>query len=708
MKPSRLAQLLAPTSIAICGASTEPGTMGHRALANLLKGGFRGTLIPVNPKQRGKTIDGLRWYGSLDEYAQPIDHALLITRAGLVFGLLEDCIRAQVASVSVLSGGFAEIGSAGQALQDRIARLIQSSGMRMLGPNCLGFVNVEAAVYASPGSIFENVWPTGGPLALVSQSGAVAADLLARLHHDGVQASCWISTGNECDVSIADCLEHIAGMRTVSIIAVYLESIQDVARFSAAARLVRAAGQRIVLIRPGRTRAGADAVASHTAALVTDDALYQSLFRELGIIRVDSQRELADVVRTALAIGDTLGGLAIVGSSGGNGAMTADSAALGKIRLARISSAAQANLLSLVAECAPRNPIDITGAANQNPAVVEPFLAIVLAEPDVQTLMMIHGSGMLWRDRAEKMSAALLSLARRFPDKRIVLVAMLDADLARQLETAGIALFDDPVALVRAMGLLYGDASARQGEVVARAAARQDRLTLDENAALDLISNQGGIAVVARYLTATEHDLAQALQVLSYPIVLKAILPDVTHKTELGAVRIRIGDEPAARMAWQELSQLCRARGVPTRILIQPMVGDVVAEVLISAFVDPLLGPFVTVGAGGTLAEIIGDIVVAPAPVTRAQASDMLTRLRIHPRLKISREGQSGNLEELSAAICSVSRLIGQTIDQLAATDAGSARIMEIEINPFLLRSSESCAVDAVVRIEHASNLPGQ
>lgn len=687
-----ISALFTPRSVAIYGASQEAGTMGHRVLDYLTEAGFAGRILPVNPRHGGETIDGRRWYAGGAEFGGPVDHAVLAVRAQLAPAVVEDCARHGVRSLSILAGGFAEIGAEGAALQDRVAAMARGAGLPLLGPNCLGFATPALGAIASGGSIFMTVKPRGGPLAIISQSGLVASDILYRTESAGVGTGFWVSTGNEADVTAADCIDHACTMQEVRAVALYLEGIRDVERFKAALERARACGRQVIVLRPGRTDAGQTAIRSHTGSMVSADGLYDALFRRLGAVRVDSLREMTDVVRAALQLVRWPSrGVALVGSSGGNGALAVDAAAAAGVPLAEISEAGRAKLRSIVPNCSPQNPIDTTGAANERPEMLKDFLGTILAEPEVGTLVMIHGSGMLWPDRAERIGAVLAGLAARHGEGRIAFCGHVPAPVMPVLNAGRIPVFDDPVALVRALGRLWGGQGARARP--AAGARAQGGALLDEDAALDLLESHAGIPAVARRVVHGVDELQAAAAAIGYPVALKAVLPGVAHKTELGALRIGLRDAAALRSAGEELAALCRAQGAPMKLLVEAMVGDAVAELLLSAFVDPLLGPFVAVGAGGTLAELLSDMVVEPAPVSPAQAEAMLQRLRGWPRLQRDRKGRSGNVQEAATALAALSRAILRS--------APPGRLREIEVNPFMLRPAGSCAVDAVVGVEH-------
>jgi len=704
--PRALSSVFAPRSIAICGASREAGSLGNRAVTHLRAGRYRGRIVPINPRYAGQVLDGLQWYGAVGDCPDPIDHAVLLVKSQLAPGVLAACAAAGVGSASILAGGFAETGAAGRERQSAIAAIIARTGMPLLGPNCLGFVNVAERVFASPGSVFQSIWPESGPLAIISQSGAVAGDILAQARFQGVETSLWISTGNEVDITVADCIGYACGIDAVSVIAVYLESIRDIAVFRAAARQARAMGKTILALHPGRTEAARRAVQSHTAAMVTADALYDAVFDQLGIGRVDSIRDMIDVVRAAIHLRPGPGGLAIASSSGGSGALSTDAAASKRLPLACISASGQARLRALIPNAATGNPIDITGVTNENPEILEPFLSTILREPDVGLLVMIHGSGMLWLDRARRIATVLTGLARTFGANRLVFVGSTPKEARDILEVAGVAVFDDPVALIRAMGclpaLFTGSAApaaevAVEGEEAPETAAATPPL-LPEDEALDFLEARCGVPTVPRAVVSHATALHAAAGSLRFPLAMKAVIPGLAHKTESDALRLNLAGPADIDAAWAHLSALSARAGAPARILVEEMIGDAVAELLLSAFIDPLLGPFVTVGAGGTLTELLADVATAPAPLSGAEAAAMLRRLKGWPRLRRDRRGRRGNEAELVAAIVSLGAAIATHPDAAP----GRRPIQEIEINPFLLRPEHSLAVDAIVRTAEA------
>ena len=701
---SDLRKVFEPTSIAVCGASPTLGGHGQRTTNHLRAGGFSGAIIPINPKYAGQQIDNMTYYGRLTDYPGHIDHAILLVRAAGIPSLVEECVRAGVSSASILAGGFAEVGHAGRKLQEAVERLTRGTSLRVLGPNCLGFANASAGTWASPGTVFETVRLSRGPVAIITQSGSVGADILSRVEGAGLGVEFWVSTGNELDLSLADGIAYASTLPRVRVIAVYLETINDVVGFQRSARMAAQAGKRIIVIHPGRTSSGMAAVRSHTASLITSDTLYDAIFRQLGVIRTDSLREMTDVVRVAAVLPHRPPRLMILSSSGGIGALAADTAVLAGIPLVQMSAAGQRRLRELVPYCSPRNPIDITGAIAENPDLLGSFLSVVMEESGVELVVMVHGPGMLWPERARPLAEILIRTAERYGRERLLFVGSGPVAIMKTLTDAGIGVFDDAVPLVQAIGRATSSTPRPERPRVDRAAkpTPRDISLLDEDKALDLLEAHG-IATIRRIIVTGERELAGAAQKIGLPLAAKAILPGVTHKTELGAVKVGLRTLSDLRAAFDELATVCTRQGYAPKVLIERMVTDPVSELLLSASVDSLLGPFVVVGAGGTLTEVLNDVAVMPAPVTVQQAERMVRSLRGSRRLLESRDGRKAEVREIALAIVALSRMIGRPVRNETNGDHSAWIVREIEINPFIARPEGSCAVDAVVALALAS-----
>jgi acyl-CoA synthetase (NDP forming) len=689
--------LFEPGSVAVYGASGRPGSMGLRAVRHLVDGGFAGTVVPVN--RRHEQVGGLRCWPSLTAYGAPVDHAVLAVPAQAGPEVLRECAAAGVRAVTVLAGGYAEAGEGGRRLQSELLAVAGEAGIRVLGPNCLGLANAAVATCLSPGVVFDVVRNRPGPLAVVSQSGAIASDVLALADRVGLGVGLWVATGNEGDVTVADALDYVNQRGDWPVVAVYLEGLHDAEALKGCLRDAVASGRTVLVLRSGRTTGGRGAVLSHTGSLVTEARYYSAFFAGLGVPQVDSVRELVDAARVAAQVHWRRGAAAVVTSSGGSGALALDAAEEGGVPVAELDRRTQESLRAASPFVTTRTPVDLTGRINQTPEAVEQVLGAVLDQADVSHVVMIHGCGTLWSPIGERVGRAALAAARRHGPERVVFVGLLTAVLAREFEDAGVSVFDDPVTYFRALATVSRCGSPADRPPPVRppdrhaGASGSDAATLPEHDALDLLRRHG-VAVVPWETADSLETLLDLARAVGYPVVAKAVLAGVAHKTELGAVHTGVADEAALRAAWRSLAGLAAARGEPPLVLLEPMLDDAVAEVLIGGVRNPVLGPFVAVGAGGVLAEAADDLALAPAPLTREQAYALVASLRTWPTMLRTRDGREGDLDELVTAVVAVSEAI-------VGAEVAGARVAEIEVNPFLLRPHASCAVDALVRLEN-------
>lgn len=694
-------RVFTPKVVGVCGASARAGSMGLRCVTHLQEAGFEGTIVPVNP--RYDEVAGVACHPSVAAYGGAIDHAMIAAPAGVVPELVADCAANGVASVSILSGGFAETGEAGRAIEESVAATARKAGMRVLGPNCLGFGNPTIGVCASPASVFESITLTAGPLGVLSQSGAIAADILVWARRADLGVGFWVSTGNEVDLSLADGIWHCVDDESISTLAIYLEGVRNVDQLEMSLRAANAAGKSVVLVRSGKTDAGVRAVNAHTGSLVTSARLYDALFDELGVAQVTSLREMVETARVATHIrpADTDGpsarhaeSITIVSSSGGNGAMTVDAAVSAGATLSSLSESTRKKLLEMIPISSPVNPIDITGMTNERPELLEGYIGAILDDPGSGIVVFIHGAGMLWNDRGQVIAATFASLAERYGSDRIMMVATVRPSAAEILGKAGIPVFEDAVALVEAIGHLQVARvrvpSSRTPETGSprSSPAHVEENALDEDQALDLLDHWG-IPTVPRRLACSEGEAVDAAREVGLPVVAKLILPGVIHKTELGLVRVGLATESAVREAWKELSAVAADRGRAARVLIERQVSEVSGEFLVSAFSDPVLGPFVAVGAGGTLTELIDDVAFVRAPVDADQVLALVKQLRVGERL--ATHSSSG-----AADLGSIAHIVELVSGSLVSGESGLRPLM-VEINPVLVTPEGACAVDAVV-----------
>jgi len=685
-----LDRLFRPRSIAIVGASTNPAKIGGVPVALLQRMGYAGAIHPVNPAVA--ELQGLRCHARLADIGAPVDLAIIALPAARAEAALLEAADAGVAGVVLFSSGFAEVGEDGRAAQQRLLRVARSRGIRLLGPNCLGFMSPREKVYAtfSPAPLGGTA-PAGG-IGLVSQSGAFGIYAYVMARERGLGLSQWVSTGNECDLQVADIVAWLARDPHTQVILAYLEGCRDGPRLRAALQLARQAGKPVVVTKVGRTAAGAQAAASHTAALAGDDAVFDALLQQCGALRTHT---LEDFFNAGYVL--TRGprparpGVGIMTISGGVGALMADDASDCGLPLPELPADAQARIVARVPFAAPRNPVDITGQV-----VAEPELMLFAARQMVDSgvygslLGFFAGAG-----TSPTVGPHVIDWAQRlradYPQLPLALCAMFPPESRQTLEALGCLVFTDPSAAVRALAVLSSTAVPWAEEALP-APLPPRRLApgaLDELQSLALL-RQAGLPVVDAQAAADADAAVAAAQRIGFPVVLKLLSPDVLHKSDVGGVQLNLRDAAAVRAAHAAIlagvaaaAPQARVRGV----LVAPMQSEPGVECILGVQRDPVWGPVVMVGLGGVMVEVIRDVSFRIAPFGRADALAMIDALRGRRLLDAHRGRAAVDTGALADALVALSRLAvaaGDTLDS-------------IDINPFVVRPQGALALDAVV-----------
>jgi acyl-CoA synthetase (NDP forming) len=688
-----LEPLFRPASIAIIGASSDPKKIGGLPVDFLKTYRFAGAVYPVNP--RADTIQGLKAYPSITDVGAPVDQAVIAVPEPIVLPTLEACAKAGVRSVIIFTAGFAEVGADGDAAQRRIRALARDTGMRMLGPNCIGLANFATGAIASFHPTFRLGAERVGQVGLVTQSGAFGGMCFGMMRDRGVALSFSITTGNEVDVDVADCLGFLADDPGTRVIMTYFEGCQDGAKLLAALETARRNRKPVIAMKVGRTRAGAAAAQSHTASLAGADAIYDAVFRQYGVYRADTIEEFLDVGYAA-AVGqlprDRRVGLVTV--SGGVGILMADHSVVHGLEVAPMGEAAQARIKAMVPFAAPRNPIDITGQVVNDYGLVTRALEVVLGSRDFASVVGFVGSATTRPELAEPLGDGLTRLSGQHRETLIVLAGLSTPEFRAKMDALGVLSFDDPSRAVRGVAAL-----ARFGEVFAAAApapapaARAEPLPrgpVSERAALALLG-AAGVPVVATRLATGADEAAAAARALGFPVVVKLASPDVLHKTEIGGVALDVGSEDAARRAFAAIVARAKAAKPEARIegcVVAPMVKDGL-ETVLGVQRDPVFGPVVMFGLGGIFVEALRDVTFRVAPIDHAEARRMIGEIKAAPVLGGLRGRPPADLDALAEALVRLSRFAGAHGDQLESVD----------LNPFLVRATGqgALALDAVV-----------
>jgi acetyltransferase len=704
-----LAPLLTPASVALVGATEREGALGRLVWQNLSAGGLRGRLSAVNPKHAA--VLGQRCYARLADLPQPPECAVFVTPARTLPGLIAEAGAAGVRAAVVMSSGFAEAGPAGQALQEAMLAAARRHGVRILGPNCLGVMRTDAGLDAT----FSPVAALPGGLALVSQSGAICTAILDWARGAGVGFSSVVSLGGAADLDFGELLDFLVTDAATQAILLYVEGIRDARRFLSALRAA-ARVKPVIALKVGRHAAGSRAASSHTGALVGSDAVFDAALRRAGTVRVRTYTQLFAAAR-ALSGGRLPDGerLAIVTNGGGPGVVAADSAADNGIPLAELAAGSIEQLNRVLpAQWSHGNPIDIIGDA---PAQrFADAAATALADPGVDALLAMYSPVAVTEPEAAARALAQAARASRKP----VLAAWLgDINPGRSrawLDAQGIPNFYTPenaveafsflcahrrnhAQLLQAPAALAGGAAEPRPDLAAAAAIFEraraaGRKLLDQDEARALLA-AFGLPVPRTLVAQTREAALAATREVGFPAVLKLHSPDITHKSDVGGVRLNLQNEEMVASAYDDMLRHVRALRPQARIggvVVQPMLRyDNVREVLVGVAADPVFGPVITFGAGGIAVEAVRDTALALPPLNAMLARELLSRPRIARLLAGYRDVPAVDCAALEQLLLGASRMA-----------CALPWLKEMDLNPVLAHPGGAMVADARVVIDPA------
>jgi acetyl coenzyme A synthetase (ADP forming)-like protein len=679
---SSLQPFFAPQAVAVIGASPRPGSIGGELFRNVLRGEFRGVCFPVN--RSGASVAGVRAYRTVAEIGQPVDLAVICLPGSAVLAAAEEALAAGVRALCVISAGFAEVGAEGAARQDELVALVRAHGARLLGPNCLGIAAAEPQLNATFGP---RVLPPGN-VGFSSQSGALGLAVLERAAERRLGLSAFVSIGNKADISSNDLLEYWQDDPHTSVVLLYLESFGNPRKFARVAhRLARS--KPIVAMKAGRTGAGARAASSHTAALAGSEAAVDALFHQAGVLRVDSLEELLDV--TGLLAGQPLPrgrNVAVLTNAGGLGILCADACEAAGLTLPAFADETVEALRSVLpSEASMSNPVDMLGSAVG--ATYEQALPILIADPGVDAAIILFVPPVV-AGADEVAEAVARAVVDAEPHDKPVLVSIISAGgVPDALLTAPVAAFAYPESAARALGR-----AAARAEWLRRPQGRVPQLDgVDAKRAAAIVDGAGdrwltpeeargllaayGLPVVPERTAGSVDEAVQAARELGYPVVVKTGAAGA-HKTDVGGVALDLRDEGAVREAGERI-------GAP--LLVQPFVRGG-AELLVGAVEDPVFGPLVALGPGGTLAELIGSAAFRLAPLTDADADELVQAEKVTRLLS----GFRGAHPADTAAVTDLALRVGCLADDLPT-------VAELDLNPVIAGPEGCVIVDARVRV---------
>ncbi len=690
-----IARILRPRSVAVVGAGRDPVNIGHAVVRNLISGGFTGPVYPVNPN--AVAIEGVPCFPNLEAIAGPVDLAVLSIPAAECLEVVDDCARKGVHGLVVISSGFAEVGAAGAALQKELLLRAHRGGMRVVGPNCFGVVNTASDVRLD--ATFAPRMPIPGSLAFASQSGGLGVAILERSVSAELGLSSFVSMGNKSDVSGNDLLRYWSQDGQTRAILLYLESFGNPRAFARVAPVVSRT-TAIVVVKSGRSTAGTRAAASHTAAMASPDAVVDALFRQAGVIRVDTLEELLDC-GALLANQPALEGrhLAIVGNAGGAAVLAADAAAAVGLEIPEFDDVTQRTLRELAGpKAGVSNPVDLGAAAT--PQLYGAALGAALGSPAIDgALVILAPVASADSDDVARAVAAVDA------GQRPVVFVHLGSDLvpaALRQGSRAIPCFAFPERAVRALGRIADhsqwksqppgnvpdldriDLASARRVVATYLAERPEGGWLPPHHAATLL-RAFGIPEVDEVRVRSASGAATAARRLGFPVVLKAVGDGILHKSDVGAVRLGLSAATDVRAAFIEMST--RLGDAMQGAVVQPMLRGV--ETIAGVISDPFFGPVLMFGSGGTEVELFGDRVLRILPLTDQDAHEMVRSIRGAPLLLGHRGAPACDLLAVEDVLLRVARLADE-VPQLA----------EMDLNPLMATPQGALAVDVRIRLE--------
>ena len=697
---SGLSAVFRPRAIAVVGASDDPVKIGGRPLAFLLRHGYAGRVYPVNPARA--TVQGLPAFPSLSAIPDAVDLAVVVVPAERVEESLEAAAAKGVQAAIVFSSGFAEVGEAGRAAQARLRALATRTGLRIVGPNCQGFAHLPSRLVATFASPFLDPGLAVGPIAMVSQSGAMAGMLYEMARAAGLGLNYWVSTGNEADVQAAEILGEVVEDPETRVACTYLEDVKDAGRLREALARAHRRGVPVFVLKSGRSAAGRRAASTHTGALAGEDAVYDAVFADWGAIRCADPAELLALPQAFLHYRAAGSRVAILSNSGGLGVLSVDLCADLGLVPAEFTAQTTAILRAALPDfAAAANPVDLTAQMLTDPGMLTRVLPALEADPGVDAIVFqiaLLGAatdlGRLVGDVASVARATAKVVAVSCPQRPVV-----DA-----FRAGGVLAFEDPSVALRSLACLARVTARRPrwlsrvtaapppAPAPSRPAGRASGSFLNEWESQQLLAPYG-LPLVDTVFVSAAAAAPDAADQVGYPVVLKVCAAGLPHKSDVGGVALGLPDRAAVTAACRRVEGAVSARapGVPIEGFVIQRQARGALELALGVKVDPVFGPVVMVGSGGVLIEVLRDFRLLLPPIDAVAAQEALRALRIGALW----DGLRGSAPlDLPAAVALLTRL-GEAARALASV----AR--EIDLNPVLVgRLGEGVTIlDALVTL---------
>ncbi|OGW82753.1 MAG: acetyl CoA synthetase subunit alpha [Omnitrophica bacterium RIFCSPHIGHO2_02_FULL_51_18] len=700
-----------PKSIAIVGATEKTGSVGRTLLSNLLSQPFGGTVYPVNPHRA--SVLGVKAYPELKAIPEKVELAVIITPAATVPSLVGECVDTGVKGVVIISAGFKELGRPGEELESRILKESRRGKIRIIGPNCLGVMNPTTGMNAT----FASRIARSGNVALISQSGAICTAILDWSIREHVGFSAFVSVGSMLDVGWGDLIDYLGDDPNTKSILIYMETIGDARSFLSAAREV-ALNKPIIVLKAGRTAQAAKAAASHTGSIAGSDEVLDAAFRRSGVLRVNEIQELFDMAEILAKQPRPCGPkLSIVTNAGGPGVLTTDALITDGGELAGISRDTFTSLNAFLPEhWSHNNPIDILGDAD--PERYAKTVEVVSKDPESHGMLVIL-TPQAMTDPTK--TAELLKPYAKTADRPILASWMGGKEVGKGrdiLHSAGIPAFPYPEQAARMFHYMWKysrnlqclyetpsltalNAAQRETQKTScakliQSAQQSGRTVLTEPESKQVLSSYG-IPVVETLIARNSREALNHAKKMGFPAVLKLFSETITHKTDVGGVKLNLTSAEAVERAYDEIESSVSQKKSKADFLgvtVQPMVQKRGVELIIGSSVDAQFGPVILFGAGGELVEILKDCTLALPPLNTTLARLMIERTKIFQVLKGVRGSAGVDFSKLEELLVGFSRLVIE-----------EPRIKEVDINPLLAGEDGFIALDARV-VLHDKRIP--
>ncbi len=710
MSIHNLDKIFKPKSVAVIGASKKEGTMGFFLLNSLFESGYEGNIFPVNPNY--KSIKRLKTYASILDINQSIDLAIIATPIAKVPQLIKECVERGVGGAIVISAGGKEIGDKGKQVEAEIKKEASKSDLRIIGPNCMGISSAESKLNAS----FTGIMPLQGKMAFVSQSGAICSSILDLSLKQSIGFSYFVSIGSMLDVDFGDMINYLGNDPHVSSIVLYIESLTNVGKFMSAARAVSRV-KPIVVLKAGKSSAGARAASSHTGAMAGEDAVYNAAFKRAGIVRVNTIEELFDCAELmAMQPIPSDSNLSIITNGGGPGVMATDALSDYGLEPVQLSQETMKKLDDFLPPYWSKgNPIDILGDAS--PQRWKNAIEVSLSAPEINALVIIFVPQTL--SNAVTVANAIAELLRGKPHPPIFAVWMGGESVEHGrhiLNEVGIPTYETPERAISAFMYMYS--YARNLELLQEVPPKLTRsLEFDHSGAKEILGNivdedstlltemeskallkSYGIPTNQTEVASSAEEASALAQKIGYPVAMKIHSRDIIHKSDANGVKLNLRSEKDVQGAFSKIMRNAQKYDPDANLLgvtIQPMLKRPDYELILGSKLDKDFGPVILFGMGGIMTEILKDQSIALPPLNRLLARRLMGGTRVYQMLKGYRNRPAARLDLLEEILVRLSQLV---------TDF--PEITELDINPMILAGDQAVAVDArvVIKPTHISS----